>query len=128
MKLGYVIYYVENVVETISFYENAFSMERKFIHESGDYGELNTGATTLSFASFELAKSNEIGFTKRVTHFRSADMEIALVSEDVNASHFKAVAAGAVEVKKPILKSWGQVVSYVRDLNGFLVEICSPIG
>ena len=127
MKLGYVIYYVTSVEETILFYERAFSMKRKFIHESGEYGELETGSTTLSFASLNMGGLNDIGFKKRAPGFQSSDMEIGLVSDDVSSAHATALKAGAVEVKKPETKPWGQVVSYVRDLNGFLVELCSPI-
>ena len=36
-------------------------------------------------------------------------------------------AAGAVVVKEPQKKPWGQLVGYVRDNNGFLVEICAPM-
>lgn len=128
MKLGYVIYYVTSVEETILFYEKAFSMKRKFVHESGEYGELDTGSTTLSFASLNMGELNDIGFKKRAPGFQSSDMEIGLVSDDVALAHTTAVKAGALEVKKPETKPWGQVVSYVRDLNGFLVELCSPIG
>lgn len=128
MKLGYVIYYVKNVEETIVFYENAFSMERKFVHESGAYGELGTGATTLAFANFDMAHANGIGFQTRNSNFQSSDMEIGLVSDNVSLAHATAVKAGAIEVKKPEMKPWGQEVSYVRDLNGFLIELCSPIG
>lgn len=54
--------------------------------------------------------------------------EIGLVTTDVAAAFKKAIAAGAVSVSEPKTKPWGQTVAYVRDLNGFLVEICSPIG
>ncbi|MEM6437045.1 MAG: hypothetical protein AAF773_24805 [Cyanobacteria bacterium P01_D01_bin.115] len=37
------------------------------------------------------------------------------------------MAAGAVAVKVPTAKPWGQVVGYVRDLNGCLIEIASPV-
>lgn len=127
MKLGYIIYYVKGVEETLNFYERAFSFKRRFIHESGSYGELDTGATTLAFASLELAESNRIGFKKRNADFSSSDMEIGFVCDNVEAAHLKAVSEGALEVKAPEKKPWGQVVSYVRDLNGFLIEICSPI-
>lgn len=30
-------------------------------------------------------------------------------------------------VKEPQQKPWYQMVGYVRDLNGFLVEICTEI-
>ncbi len=128
MKLGYVIYYVQSVEETIKFYEEAFGLVRKFLHESNEYGELETGSTTLSFASLNMAVSNDIGFEGRRAGFKSSDMEIGLVTPNVDEAHAKAVSAGAIEVKKPVQKPWGQTVSYVRDLNGFLVEICSPIG
>jgi uncharacterized glyoxalase superfamily protein PhnB len=50
-----------------------------------------------------------------------------MVTEDVETAYRHAVSTGAVEVKAPVKKPWGQVVGYVRDLNGFLVEICSPM-
>jgi len=50
-----------------------------------------------------------------------------LVTDDPAAAYKKAVAAGAVAVKPPVLKPWGQTVAYVRDLNGCLIEICSPV-
>ncbi len=127
MKLGYIIYYVESVEGTIAFYEKAFGLTRKFLHESGEYGELSTGETTLSFASLNMAQINGIGFSGRVKNFTSSDMELGLVSDDVHEAHTKALKNGALEVKAPVVKPWGQTVSYVRDNNGFLIEICSPI-
>ena len=38
-----------------------------------------------------------------------------------------AVAVRAVGYVEPHAKPWGQVVAYVRDLNGFLVELCSAM-
>lgn len=128
MKLGYTILYVSNVGETLNFYQNAFGLEIKFFPESGDYGELKTGETTLSFVSYELAESNNVGFFKNKAARPCNEMEIGLVTNDVEGAFKKAVSAGAIEVMKPALKPWGQVISYVRDINGFLVEICSPVG
>jgi lactoylglutathione lyase len=39
----------------------------------------------------------------------------------------RAVAAGAAPVVEPAEKPWGQVVSYVRGLNGLRVELCSEV-
>ncbi len=39
----------------------------------------------------------------------------------------KAVKAGATAVREPVTKPWGQVVDYVRDLNGVSVEIGSSV-
>jgi lactoylglutathione lyase len=45
----------------------------------------------------------------------------------VKALYDKAVAAGAEKVEAPNDKPWGQLVSYVRDPDGNLVNICSPV-
>ncbi len=53
IKFAYTILYVQDVEKTISFYERAFGLKRKFIVPGNSYGELATGAATLSFASIE---------------------------------------------------------------------------
>lgn len=58
MKFSYTILYVKDVVQSVAFYEEAFSLKQKFIHESKQYAEMETGGTTLVFASNELAKSH----------------------------------------------------------------------
>src|SRR5215213_2980938 len=58
IKFSYTIFYVKDVVKSISFYEKAFGFKRKFIAPNNEYGELITGDTTLSFAAVSLAKTN----------------------------------------------------------------------
>ena len=53
MKFGYTLLYVVDVPKTVAFYETAFGLKRKFVHESG-YGEMETGATKLGFVSLGL--------------------------------------------------------------------------
>jgi lactoylglutathione lyase len=36
--------------------------------------------------------------------------------------------AGAIIAEEPKQKPWGQTVAYLRDIDGFLIEICTPIG
>ncbi len=129
MKLGYTIIYVPDVADSLSFFERAFGLSRRFLHESGDYGELETGETTLAFASHTLGKMNlPAGYVAASESSMPLGFEVALVSPDVAAAHARAMAAGASEVKAPESKPWGQIVSYVRCSDGTLVEICSPIG
>ena len=125
MKFGYTILYVKDLETTMKFYETAFGLKKKFVHESG-YGELETGETKLAFASLELATSNGVKFQSLPVEGAAPAFEIALVTDDVQGAFKKAIAAGAFLVKEPTKKPWGQLVGYVRDLNGFLVEICSP--
>jgi lactoylglutathione lyase len=59
---------------------------------------------------------------------KPAPFEIGFVTKDVKTAFDRAVKNGALAVSRPETKPWGQTVSYVRDCNGFLVEICSPMG
>lgn len=129
MKLGYTILYVPDVASSLRFFETAFGLKTRFLHESGDYGELDTGATTLAFADHALADSNFPGGHVRAdASAQPLGMEIGLVTGDVAAAHAQAVAAGARELSAPATKPWGQVVSYLRTPDGCLVELCTPIG
>ena len=128
MKLGYTILYVESVANTMAFYEKAFGFERGMVTETQEYGELKTGDTKLAFAANS--------FVKKLTNvpFEAADptkaappLELGFVTEDVEKTFEQAVSAGAILVKHPERKPWGQLVGYVRDNNGYLIEICSPI-
>ncbi len=128
MKLGYTILYVKDVPRSVAFYEDAFGLTRRFVHEAGMYAEMDTGSTTLSFAANGLAKSNlPGGFEENCLSKRPAGFEIAFVSDDVPAAYQRALTAGAVAVSPPALKPWGQTVAFVRDKDGIVVEICSPV-
>jgi lactoylglutathione lyase len=54
-------------------------------------------------------------------------IELGIVTQAVEALYQRAIQAGAIPVKEPEQKPWGQIVGYVRDLNGFLVEICTEV-
>jgi catechol 2,3-dioxygenase-like lactoylglutathione lyase family enzyme len=56
-----------------------------------------------------------------------AGVEIGFVTDDVPAAWDAALAAGAIVVSPPTTKPWGQTVAYVRDLDGMLIEICTPV-
>ena len=128
VKFGYTIIYVSDVNEALSFFEKAFDMNRKFITEENDYGELETGETTLAFASHELGGSNfSGGYISGSASDKPLGTEIALVASDVHTMHSSALGHGAVELKAPEQKPWGQVVSYVRCPSGILLELCTPV-
>jgi len=124
VRFGYAIAYVRDVERSVAFYERAFGLKRRFIDGSGQYGEMETGETTLAFASNELGHSNlPGGFRENDPAQPPAGVEIALVTEDVRAAYSSALAAGSMEVAEPKTKPWGQTVAYVRDPDGVLVEI-----
>jgi len=128
MKLGYTIVYVPRVADSLQFFERAFGIERKFLHESGDYGELKTGETTLAFASHALGSMNfPAGHVHASESQQPLGMEIALVTDDVQHAHLSAIKHGAKELASPVAKPWGQTVSYVRAPDGTLIELCTPV-
>ena len=126
MKLGYTILYVADVRQSLAFYAAAFGLETRFLHESGDFGELETGGTALAFCSRALLQ--QLGKNPAPPDVAAPCSEIALVTEDVGAAVARAVAAGARLLQAPEKMAWGQTVAYVADPDGFWVELCTPVG
>ena len=108
-------------------YRRAFGLSERFAHESGQYAELETGGTTLAFAAEDLVSANGLSFRPNRAGDAPAGCEVAFVTGDVPAAYAHALAAGASPLVEPHPKPWGQVVAYVRDLNGGLVELCSEV-
>ena len=128
MKYAYTILYVEDVEKTIIFYENAFGFQKKFITPESDYGELVSGETTIAFASNSLGNSNfEKGFKELSINGKPNGVEMAFTTENIKDDFAKAIKAGAIEYEAIIEKPWKQKVGYLRDINGFLIEVCTPI-
>ena len=129
MQLRWTIVYVRDVEASVRFYERAFGVGLRFAADTGDYAELETGATALGLASNAMAASN---FAQPIRENDPgqppAAFEIGFESEDVAAAYARAVEAGATPLADPVEKPWGQTVAYVRDLDGIIVEIGSPMG
>jgi catechol 2,3-dioxygenase-like lactoylglutathione lyase family enzyme len=129
-SLGYVILYVKDVSATLAFYEKAFGLSRRFYNDDNGkaYGELETGAARLAFCSLELARANlEQEFVAAAPDKAPLGFEIALVTTDVPALYARALKAGATAVSEPETKPWGQTVACLRDNDGNLVELCTPL-
>lgn len=125
MRFRYTILYVGNVEETLRFFEKAFGFKQAMLHESGDYGELDTGSTTLSFSSLKLM--TDIGKNPGLANPASPTFEIAFETDDVPAALSRALAAGANLVQEAQDMPWGQTTAYVSDDNGFFIELCTPV-
>ena len=128
MKLGYTILYVDDVAATLTQWEQAFGLTRRFLHESGIYGEMETGDTTLSFAEREFGRAHFTDDETRAmfdSHPRL--FEIGLVTDDVQAAWEVAIRAGVRGLVAPKVQPWGQTVCWLREGNGILVELASPM-
>jgi lactoylglutathione lyase len=127
LRFGYTILYVSDVAASLDFYERALGQRRRFLHESGQYAELDTGPTALALASHELAAANVPGLYRPERRAGAQPtFEVCFVTDDVQGAFDRATSAGAEEVTPPQTKPWGQDVAYVRDPDGNLVELASP--
>jgi len=81
MIFRYTILYVDDVDGSMAFFERAFGFERRFLHESGDYGELETGETKLAFSSTGLMR--QLGKSPRPPSAETPTFEVAFETEDV---------------------------------------------
>jgi lactoylglutathione lyase len=124
MKFSYCTIYVQDITKMMSFYEKAFSIKTKFIHESGTYAEMETGSTVLSFAQTELAESIiPTGYIKSSLKRKPANMQIGFEPQDVKAALKQALSLGAVLVSDYEVKPWGWESAIVRDIEGNIVEL-----
>ena len=128
MRFGYTILYVSDVSASLDFYERALGQRRRFVHESGQYAELDTGPTALALAAHELAAANVPGLYRPERRMGAQPtFEVCFVTDNVQAAFDRAVEEGAAAVSPPQTKPWGQDVAYVRDPDGNLVELASPV-
>lgn len=128
MKFRWVIVYVPDLEATMSFYERAFGLERRFIAEDGGYGEMATGETRIGFAVQAMSEGAIAGGVVPLDpSSKPQATEFGFATDDVDAAFRRAVGAGATPVSEPEQKPWGQTVAYVRDLNGVLVEFGTDI-
>ena len=127
MRFGYTIFYVQDVLATVAFYEQAFGLACRFVSPDRQYAEMETGSTALAFAALSLAEANGISIHPANPQALPAACEIAFITSEPEAALARAVMAGCVQIKPVAEKPWGQTVGYVRDFNGFLVEIGSPV-
>ncbi|MGI8713176.1 MAG: VOC family protein [Solirubrobacteraceae bacterium] len=127
ISLGWVIVYVDDPVATSAFYEQTFGLVPEFAAPDGSYAQLSTGSTKLAFASYALGDRSFPGGVRRPDPDTPANVELTLVSDDVDGLHAAALAAECTELAAPVDKPHGQRVGWVRDPFGTLLELATPM-
>ena len=120
-----VIYVPGSAKEVLDFYVAAFGLTLKQYDEVFDFGELDTGETTIAVANHSAGKFmvgdlyNEEGdgFPKNI--------ELAFITEDVEKSYNTAIENGCEGLCQPKDTPWGQTVAYVKSIEGTLVCLAS---
>ncbi len=119
---AYTIAYVDNVLDTVEFFEKALDLKRGFVHENNHYAEMKSTGTKLAFVSWDMMNQEMGSNWNRKDH---AGFELTFATDDVKGYLDRAINEGATMVSKPQKKSWGQTVAYIRSPQGILVELCT---
>ena len=130
MNFAYTLVYVADVAASLAFFDKAFGLPTRFLHDSGAYGEVETGASGAKLAFVDHATARDCVQQDYVAADASPQplgMEIGFTVADVQAAFDQAVGAGARPLAAPLTKPWGQTVAYVRCLDGTLVELCTAM-
>jgi lactoylglutathione lyase len=116
--------YVQNVAETLAWYESTFGLARKMLSPNGNYGELDLGGFTLAFGFEEMERHvNQAVFTNNRRENEAAGMNLSVSTDDLEGQYQKALDNGATAIVPPHRKPWGIEIARVRDLNGVIVSI-----
>ena len=128
LRLAYVALAVDDVAASVDFYRRAFGLQVRFVDPSGDYGEMVTGSTRLAFVRNDFAERQS-----GIAHARTRPDEpppgtvCTFFTAAVEAAVERAVAEGAALVAPPVDAPWGQRIAYVRDPDGAVVELATPV-
>jgi uncharacterized glyoxalase superfamily protein PhnB len=124
MHFSHTILYVKDVEASMAFYEKAFGLTTRFIHEEKCYGEMETGAVVLAFATYDLSNiALPDGVIPHNPSQKPQGVEICLETEDVDSSYAHAVSCGALPVTEPTDMPWGQRLARVKDIDGILISL-----
>lgn len=128
MTFSHIIFYVKDLHKTLEFYKKAFDLKPRFLADTGNYAELETGPITLAFVTEETASKHlPKGYYKNDPDKLPAGCEIVFTVDNVQKALDKVLKAGAMKVTDPENKPWGQTIAYVRDPEGILIEISSKM-
>jgi catechol 2,3-dioxygenase-like lactoylglutathione lyase family enzyme len=130
MRFRYSCLFVPDVPRAVTFYREAFGFELRYMHPSRGYAELETGATLLAFTGEaflrDAALLGDLAIQPNRPDAAPAGAHLAFVTDDIERDWARAVSAGAVVVRPPDPKPWGQTAGYLRDPDGVVIELCTP--
>lgn len=127
MKLTYTILYVNNVADSVAFYQKAFGIKNRFIHESGDYAEMDTGEVTLAFCAHNLAKDLVKQHYLKASQKQLIGSQISFEPHNIKQAYETALENGAKSIAPPEVKPWGWESAIIMDLDGHLVELAKEM-
>ena len=120
----YIILIVDDLDRALDFYTQVLGL--KLGHRSGDYAQLDTGVTRIGFYT-RSAMAVVVGFALEPAQQTAPGFELGFKVADVDAAYAEIVAGGATSVTPPTTRPWGQRTAYVRDPDGYLIELAQGL-
>jgi catechol 2,3-dioxygenase-like lactoylglutathione lyase family enzyme len=127
MKLAapdYIILIVQDLDRALDFYSGVLGLPLG--HRSGDYAQLQTGATRLALYT-RSAMAKILGTSLEPPAANAPGFEIGFKVADVDAAFAELIARGASPAAPPTDRFWGQRTGYIRDPDGHLVELAQDL-
>ena len=121
----YLILIVEDLDRALGFYNDVLGL--RLGHRSGDYAQLDTGATRLALYT-RSAMAKTLGRSLDAPASNAPGFEVGFKVADVDAAFNELVARGAQPVVAPTDRFWGQRTAYLRDPDGHLIELAQDLG
>ncbi|MEH7271346.1 VOC family protein, partial [Bacillus toyonensis] len=90
------------------------------------YIEFNTGTTILAMNTRQDVKELT-GLPLTEGELQSSHFELGFVVENVQETIEQFREQGIKILVEPIVKPWGQTISYIADPDGNYIEICSSL-
>ena len=126
MTANRVMLFVADVSAAVTFYERAFGAVLDHVDEDGSYGEVDLGGLALGFVAQWHADAHlPVPFRRGGPGEPPPGAELYVEVDDVDATLGLASQAGATPLGPPQPKPWRRRVAFVRDLDGFVVEVAS---
>jgi lactoylglutathione lyase len=120
----YVVLIVADLDAALTFYTNVLGL--RLAHRTGAYAQLDTGRTRISL--YERSAMSEVLASPLDAPAPGApSFELGFKVADVDAAFSSLLEAGAESACSPTDRAWGQRTAYLRDPDGYLIELAQDL-
>lgn len=121
----YVVLVVTDLDRSLEFYTGTLGLTLG--HRSGPYAQLATGRTRLALFRRD-AMAATLGWDElEPANPRAPTFEVGFKVDDVDAAYATLTGRGASGLVEPTDRPWGQRTAYLRDPDGYLVELAEDV-
>lgn len=122
--LDYVVLIVADLDRSLAFYTGILGLELQ--HRAEQYAQLRAGTTRLSLYERK-AMQHTLGMALEPPSPLAPSFELGFKVPDCDAAYAEIIATGTPAVARPTTRPWGQRTAYVRDPDGYLIELAQDI-